>query len=275
MRLLVSVATPAEALAAVDGGADVIDAKNPLAGALGAVSTAALRDIHAAVASRRLVTAALGDATDDTIEHVARTFASEGAALVKVGFAGISDRAKICELVASAVRGANTGIPGTAGVVVVAYADSGRAASMAPRALLDIAAREGAKGVLLDTADKSGPGLLGHVARETLAAWTAEAHEADLFVALAGKLTAADLPHVREAGADIVGVRSAACDGGRTGKVSADKVRWLRSLCAIRGGSGARLHACSYQACSADSSASRWSAATMTGDTCRGSARWK
>jgi hypothetical protein len=51
-------------------------------------------------------------------------------------------------------------------------------------------------------------------------------------VVLAGKLTADDLPFARDAGADIAGVRGAACDGGRTGRVAARKVRLLQSLCA-------------------------------------------
>src|SRR5437773_9115409 len=65
MRLLVSVTCAAEALAALAGGADLIDAKDPLAGALGAVSADVLREIYAVVADRRPVTAALGDACDE------------------------------------------------------------------------------------------------------------------------------------------------------------------------------------------------------------------
>jgi uncharacterized protein (UPF0264 family) len=85
--------------------------------------------------------------------------------------------------------------------------------------------------VLLDTANKSGPSLRGLVAPDTLAAWVAKAHEAGLLVALAGQLTADDLAFVRDAGADIAGVRGAACDGGRTGRVASDRVRLLRALC--------------------------------------------
>jgi uncharacterized protein (UPF0264 family) len=33
---------------------------------------------------------------------------------------------------------------------------------------------------------------------------------------------------VRDAGADIAGVRGAACENGRTGRVSADRVRLLQ-----------------------------------------------
>ena len=233
MRLLVSVASAAEASAALVGGADVIDAKDPLAGALGAVSAEVLREIHRIVAGRRPVTAALGDAADEAAtERAARLFAAAGAALVKVGFAGIASAGRIAALTAAAVRGARAGSDGNGGVIAVAYADADRAASLAPAALVEVAARAGAKGLLLDTADKDGPGLRGLVAPGALAAWVAEAHETGLLVALAGKLTAGDLAFVRDAGADVAGVRGAACDGGRTGHVAADRVRLLRALCA-------------------------------------------
>jgi len=36
---------------------------------------------------------------------------------------------------------------------------------------------------------------------------------------------------VREAGADVAGVRGAACDGGREGRISVEKVLALRRAC--------------------------------------------
>ena len=60
-----------------------------------------------------------------------------------------------------------------------------------------------------------------------------EAHELGLEVALAGALRAEDLPVVSATGADIVGVRSAACgDGRRSGPLEAPRVRALRAVCA-------------------------------------------
>ena len=230
MRLLVSVTSAEEASAALAGGADVIDAKNPLAGALGAVPVEVLREIHATVAGARLVTAAIGDATDETaIERAAWAFAAAGAALVKVGFAGITSANRVEALIRAAVRGARAGDP--SGVVAVAYADAERAASLEACAFVDVAARAGASGVLLDTADKSGPGLRELMTPTALARFVAQAHEVGLLVALAGKLTADDLAVVRDAGADIAGVRGAACDGGRTGRVSSERVALLRELC--------------------------------------------
>jgi uncharacterized protein (UPF0264 family) len=236
MRLLVSVASAAEAVAALAGGADVIDAKDPLSGAIGAVALDTFRDIHATVAGARLVTAAIGDATDETdVEQRARAYGAAGAALVKVGFAGIASAQRVGSLIAAAVRAASSD-PGRVcrfGVVAVAYADAGAGGSSISRdALIDVAARAGAAGVLLDTADKNGAGLPSLLSLPDLEAWVSAARRAGLLVALAGKLTADDLAFVRDAGADIAGVRGAACDGGRGGRVSAGKVALLRSLCA-------------------------------------------
>jgi (5-formylfuran-3-yl)methyl phosphate synthase len=270
MRLLVSVANAEDAAAALAGGADVIDAKNPLAGALGAVSADVLREIHATVAGARLVTAAIGDAADETeIERAAGRLSAAGAALVKVGFAGITSASRVEMLIKAAVRGVRasrsirlkpdptcdrtwgppSGGPikpdpigvGFTGVIAVAYADADRVASLAASDLVDVAARAGATGVLLDTADKTGPGLRGLVTLSALVRWVAEAHEAGLLVALAGKLAAEDLAFVQDAGADIAGVRGAACEGGRRGRVSSDRVALLRTLCnPPKGGSHVR-----------------------------------
>ena len=65
MQLLVSVANAIEARQALEGGADLIDAKDPSAGALGAVSLDALRQIRDAVSGRCVVSAALGDAIEE------------------------------------------------------------------------------------------------------------------------------------------------------------------------------------------------------------------
>lgn len=232
MRLLVSVSSAAEATAALAGGADVIDAKNPRAGALGPVSLDVLREIYAAVAGTRPVTAALGDASSEgAVEQDACAFAAAGARFVKVGFAGIASPARVAALIAATVRGAARGSDGGASVVAVAYADADRAGSIPPDLFVPLATQAGARGLLIDTADKGGPGLRGLMSAAALARWVAEAHASRVFVALAGKLTADDLAFVRDAGADIAGVRGAACEGGRNGRISVNKVTLLRLRC--------------------------------------------
>lgn len=234
-----SVADAVEASAALAGGADLIDAKDWQAGALGAVSVDVLREINLMVSGARPLTAALGDAVNEAcVERCAREFAAAGAALVKLGFAGIVTARRVQSLVATAVQGAETGNE-HAGVIAVAYADADRAGSIPRAHLVDVARDAGAKGLLLDTADKQGPGLRELVTLAELTAWVAEAHDAGLLVALAGRLTVADLSFVRDAGADIAGVRGAACAGGRHGRVMADKVQLLREQCARISGAAA------------------------------------
>jgi len=227
MQLLISVATVEEAATALAGGADIVDAKDPASGALGAVRLEVLGGIVEVVAGRRPVTAALGDASDAAaIESSARAYAGAGAALVKVGFYGVVDEGRVASLLTAAVHGARSS---RGGVIAVAYADakSDRAPSL--DAVVRIAALTGARGVLLDTARKDGPGLRGLITASRLASWVASAHAAGILVALAGKLTADDLVFVRDAGADIAGVRGAACENGRTSRVVAEKVRLLRA----------------------------------------------
>lgn len=230
MQLLVSVASAADAAEALAGGAHIIDAKDPAAGAIGAVPAPVLRAIRQRVGDGRPLSAALGDAAGAaSVERDAFAAAAAGMAFVKVGFAGTVSRVEVARLLEAAQRGARRGGPGC-GVVAVAYADATRAASVAPRDVLLAAATVGIGGILLDTADKNGPGLCALLSRQAIARWVADARSAGLRVMLAGRLAADDLPLLREAGADIAGVRGAACDGGRAGRISSAKVAALVQL---------------------------------------------
>src|SRR2546423_9622686 len=130
MRLLVSVRGPVEARAAVAGGADVVDAKDPARGALGPVRLDRLAAIRRAVGAARPVSAALGDARDDaTAEATAATAA--GLAFVKLGFGGVTSDARAQRLARAARRGA----AGEPALVLVAYPAWRRARWLAPAPL--------------------------------------------------------------------------------------------------------------------------------------------
>jgi (5-formylfuran-3-yl)methyl phosphate synthase len=224
MRLLVSVADPQEARAALVGGADLIDAKEPRRGALGAVAAERLRAICDAVGAKRPVSAALGDAMQPArIGRAAQAAVQAGVAFVKVGFRGIESAARVHQLAVAA--GAGAGVR----VILVGYADWDRVDGARPDVVLDVAAAAGATGVLMDTAIKD-VGLFDLVPQDVVTAWVAAGHGAGLLVALAGSLTGPDLRTAWETGADIVGVRGAACIGGRTGSVSAARVAALSAL---------------------------------------------
>ena len=247
MQLLVSVSDAMEAADALDGGADIVDAKDPSSGPLGPVTLETLNAIRLRTGARRPLSAALGDPSGEVeAQRMASAFIHAGAAVVKVGFLAARDCGDVQRLVAGAVSGAEEGKvrlkadPTTGlkadpteatGVIAVAYADHapGR---VTPWRLIDIACSAGANGILLDTADKLGPGLLSLFPPETLQSWIHEASSAGLLVAIAGRLSEDDVMRLRDSSADIVGVRGAACVGGRTGRISADNVRRLKELCA-------------------------------------------
>jgi (5-formylfuran-3-yl)methyl phosphate synthase len=227
MRLLVSVVDAGEARTAAAAGADIVDVKNPAEGSLGAPSPSVIASVRAAVPAELPVSAAIGDMPNlpGTAALAALGAACSGATFVKVGLWGVSSEDDAVVLLC-AVRDA---VPGT-GVVAAAYADARRVAHapLAPERLPRVARRAGVGACLVDTAVKDGHGLLEWLSPEVLTALVAEAHAAGLEVALAGALHAEDLPVIRDTGADIAGVRSAACgDGRRSAPLEAARVRSL------------------------------------------------
>jgi uncharacterized protein (UPF0264 family) len=228
MRLLVSARNAADAAAAVAGGADIVDAKEPSAGALGAVAIDVLHEMLSTVAAARPLSAALGDAKDvAALERRVRAYAVEGVTFVKIGFAGMTDAVRVTDLIASAVGVARVC---ACAVVAVGYADAERVNAIDCDALFDAATRGGAAGVLIDTACKDGPGLLQLSPPSTITRYVSAAHDRGLSIAMAGKLSYADLAVVRDAGADIAGVRGAACRAGRASAISEARVRVLAQI---------------------------------------------
>jgi (5-formylfuran-3-yl)methyl phosphate synthase len=232
VRLLVSVVDAGEAREAATAGADIIDVKNPAEGSLGAPSPAVIAAIRGAVPAALPVSAAIGDMPNlpGTAALAALGAAHSGASFVKVGLWGASTEADAVTL----LRAVREAAPGAA-VVAGAYADARRVpqAPLAPELLPRVARAAGVDVCLLDTAIKDGRGLLDWLAEDALTALVDEAHELGLEVALAGALRADDLPVVGATGADIVGVRSAACaDDRRTGSLDPTRVRALRAACA-------------------------------------------
>jgi uncharacterized protein (UPF0264 family) len=235
MRLLVSVVDVGEARESAAAGADIVDVKNPGEGSLGAPSPAVIEGVRAAVPADLPVSAAIGDMPNlpGTAALAALGAARSGAAFVKVGLWGVSTEAEAVDLLRAVVDGVSA-VPGTV-VVAAAYADARRVAHapLAPELLPRVARAAGAGVCLLDTAIKDGRGLLDWLSPDALTSLVADAHGAGLQIALAGALRAEDLPAVQATGADIVGVRSAACgDGRRSGPLDAARVRALRAACA-------------------------------------------
>ena len=222
MRLLVSVRNASEAGSALAGGADIIDAKEPINGPLGAVSSDVLHEIAATLGNAAPVSAALGDICEDDVLDRAVAARQAGVTFVKVGFAGMRQRQQLEEVVLTLARAA----PPPA-LVLVAYADFDVAGAPPPAEILTLAAQINPAGILLDTYDKDGAGLTSLMHASTLATFVSRAKASGCFVALAGRLSLEDIETVHDLGADVIGLRGAACDGGRNGVVTSTRVRAL------------------------------------------------
>lgn len=231
MQLLVSVRDAAEAVAALGGGADIIDAKEPRHGALGAVTPATLLAIAATVPPHRSLSVALGDVLDAVGARAVATAlalpARRAPSFFKLGCAGVADAAVVREAL-TAAREVVHGRAAGGRLIAVAYADAAHTGSLDASALLDVAAEAGADGVLLDTAWKGAGTLLDLLEPAALRAWVMRARRHGLLVALAGSVGVPELAVLVAMGADIIGVRGAAAEGGRDGTVSAARVRALR-----------------------------------------------
>jgi uncharacterized protein (UPF0264 family) len=231
MELLVSVRSAAEVGTALAGGADIIDAKEPSRGSLGAVSPEVLAQMMTRVPGDVSVSVALGDHSnlDEVVSAVTSLQLPRRQAplYLKMGFAGVRPLDRIERLIATAVA-ASSESAAAPRVVAVAYADATRAGTAPPDAITDLASRAGAAGILLDTYSKDEIGLLGWIESEALKCWVGNASGAGLITALAGGLGLDDLERVAAVSPDVLGVRGAACRGGREGRVDLRRVRALR-----------------------------------------------
>jgi uncharacterized protein (UPF0264 family) len=225
MRLLVSVRSVEEVSEALAGGAHIIDIKEPSRGALGAADADVIRSVAADVPPSIPVSVALGDPDTAQIPvSLSRRapYREDGEIILKLGFAGAMGEIEVEQRLIAAIESAS------AAVVAVAYADYERAGAPSPSAVVRAAARAGADGVLLDTFTKDQGDLFVFFPPDALQRWVEEVRSHGLMVALAGSLDSKGILRARSTRPDVVGVRGAACVGGRLGRVSADRVRALR-----------------------------------------------
>jgi (5-formylfuran-3-yl)methyl phosphate synthase len=230
MKLMISVISGVEAHKALEGGAEILDIKNPLEGALGAQFPSTIREIATIASDKLKISAAIGD-----MPHLPGTaaLAALGAAVCNVGYIKVglfgqrneSEAVAILYAIKQAVQDYDTN------VIAAAYADYERTGSLNPKHLPSIADKTKIKGCLIDTAIKDGRRLFDFIQPAELQDLIQQAHETDLLFGIAGSLNESDLPIVRALNPDIVGFRSAVCcDGKRQGTLDAARVQKIKRL---------------------------------------------
>lgn len=222
-RLLISVRSADEAQIAADGGADLIDIKEPSRGSLGAASVDTIRAVIDRVGGRVPLSAALGELLEGVL--LPPTFAGQ----LRYGKFGLAGCARRADWRARWQRAIN-GLPPQVTPVAVAYADCRATCAPDPEDVMTTAQSLGCGAILLDTYDKSAGSLLDHCAIAGLRRFIQESHRASLVCVLAGSLGHSEIRKVLPLAADFVAVRGAVCAGDRGGPIDAGRVRRLVAL---------------------------------------------
>jgi len=220
--MLASVRSLDEALIALEGGADLIDLKEPSRGALGALDHAAVRICVQAIGGRRPVSATIGDLPSmdpQSMTAAVERMAATGVDFIKIGFffrPQAFDCATALSKLASRAR-----------LVAVLFADE-----TYDLALVDELAGNGFTGAMLDTAHKTGKTLRDWRTENELEEFVIRGRNRRLLTGLAGSLRREDIPQFLAIGPDYLGFRGALCRNGDRGQ-SLDRDTFAKIRAAI------------------------------------------
>ena len=243
--LLISVRCPEEARVSLLHAIDVLDLKEPLEGALGAVSEAVIEKVLQLVERVKLeqppkLSLAMGELADWDFErwsNLLDRYQSDHIrkfCFLKIGLAGAQQLTDWQETWSRLFAG----LPESTQPVVVAYLDRlpevlERSSSMKDggdrcpsiEQLIEFAqTQRQVSTILLDTWCKQAD-LFAKINDQRLREIIAAANRAGLAVVVAGSVKIDSLPRVIRAGASLVGVRGAVCAGDRSGQLCEQKLR--------------------------------------------------
>jgi (5-formylfuran-3-yl)methyl phosphate synthase len=226
-KLLVSVRDLKEAQAALEGGCDWLDVKEPAAGSLGAPSAKNLAEIAPISGSFVGWSAALGELRELTESNGNMLIESfPNLTMVKLGLSecanttGWRDRLKKFKQCQPQVS-----------LATVYYADRANANSPDWDTTVDVALELDSPVILIDTYSKNGQSLLDYLSLEQLQAFRIQLRELGLGFALAGSLQTEHIPQlISKVHPDLVAVRGAACKSGRNSDLCSARVALLKRI---------------------------------------------
>jgi (5-formylfuran-3-yl)methyl phosphate synthase len=230
MKLLISVVNEQEAIAAIEGGADIIDVKNPHEGSLGANFPGVIKKIRDITPINIPVSAAIGDAPDlpGLMSLAALGAAACNIQYVKVGLYGVKsiDRAvNLLKEIKNAVKGYDSNIK----VIAVGYGDAFKINAISPLECPDAAKNAGIDGCMLDTIVKDEGDLFSSISVGNINKFLKLCRSHNLISALAGSLRVEYLPLLKDLNPDIIGFRGAVCRGDRVnGSLELDAVKAIK-----------------------------------------------
>ena len=228
-RLLVSVRNSTEARAAVKGGAEIVDIKEPDRGSLGKADDAVIREIADTVRSldeSLPISAALGELREwesrlpvlpDEIQYA------------KLGLSGSAHSTNWPEDWLRYRKGVSEQSRNGLSWVAVIYADWKTAHAPSPADILEVVGDSNFDAVLVDSFKKDGRSLIEIFSTKELESLADRVHEMRLPLAVAGSLRLSDLPELMRYAPEIIAIRTAACKvGNRNGPICAEAVAAFR-----------------------------------------------
>jgi len=230
LKLLISPKNEKEAMEAIEGGADIIDVKNPEEGPLGANFPWIIRRIKHVTPANIEVSCTIGEAPNipGSMALASLGAATTGVDYIKTGLYGLKTLKEATYLMQNVIKAAKEYNPSVK-MVVSGYADATRVGTVDPLLVPIIAHEAQADIAMLDTAIKDGKNLFTFITKPKLQRFVEATHGYGLRAALAGSLQKEDLSEVYALGADVAGVRGAACtlDDRVNGQITRDKVQEL------------------------------------------------
>lgn len=229
--LLVSVRSADEVAAALDGGADLIDIKEPAKGPLAPAEAEVVAAVIDAVDCRVPVSAALGEWSPNAVTE-AHWHLELPLQYVKWGLAGYAPAPGWGEDLLDTRRELPIGTE----MVIVAYADWERAKSVPPAEVAKFAKRFRFKAFLLDTWGKDGRTLLDFMPARDVAEMVDGLKRVYTTVAVGGSLRPEQLKQLKGVAPDYFAVRSSVCAAGkRDGVIDATRVKkWKELLAGVK-----------------------------------------
>ncbi len=215
-QILISVTSIAEAQLALDNGADIIDLKDPSAGALGALPLPLIQEIVSHVNGRKLVSATIGDSImqPDLILQSVALLAATKVDYIKIGFFETVDFQPCLDALQTVTQ---NGIK----LIAVLFAEY-----KYPEGLLDLIKKAGFIGVMLDTASKNGRTFLDHYSVKEREEFARKVLALGLTFGLAGSLKLEHIAIVKALNPTYIGFRGGVCNNNqRQLAIDAEKIR--------------------------------------------------
>jgi uncharacterized protein (UPF0264 family) len=225
-HLLVSVRSAEEALLALEGGADLIDVKEPSRGSLGAADALTVNAVLRQIAGRRPVSAAAGELLGaGALLPLSALLDLQALSYLKWGLSGCRTQDGWRKLLLTHQELLLRHAP-RCRLVAVAYADWQRAAAPPPEEVAAFACARQTGAFLIDTWRKDGTTLLKWLNVEEIASLRQRCQDARVPIALAGSLGLDEIKQLLGVAPEWFAVRGAVCHHGqREGGIDGMAVR--------------------------------------------------